>query len=170
MSDFVHLHVHTQYSLLDGLSNITKLVDRAKSFNQKAIAITDHGAMYGAVHFYNACKKAGIKPIIGVEAYMSETSHLEKQPRMGADQYHITLWAKNFTGYQNLMRLTSIAYTKGFSYKPRIDLDLLKQYKEGIIASSGCSMSLISKRLSQDKPGEAKVWAKSISFLYFAWV
>jgi DNA polymerase-3 subunit alpha len=166
MSDFVHLHVHTQYSLLDGLSNINKLVERVASFNQDAVAITDHGVMYGTVHFFNACKKAGIKPIIGLEAYMSETSHLEKQARMGADQYHLTLWAKNFAGYQNLMKLTSIAHIHGFSYKPRIDMDLLKTYKEGIIASSGCAMSIISKRLKEDKRAEAKTWAQSFLQLF----
>ncbi len=166
MSDFVHLHVHTQFSLLDGLSDINKLVDRVKAHGQTAVAITDHGVMYGAVHFYNACKKADIKAIIGVETYMSETSHLEKQARMGSDQYHLTLWAKNFTGYQNLMKLTSIAHLNGFSYKPRIDLDLLKTYKEGIIASSGCSMSIISKRLRDDKRAEAKTWAQSFLQLF----
>lgn len=159
--DFVHLHVHTEYSLLDGLSKIPKLVNRAVKQKQKALAITDHGAMYGVVKFYLACKDAGIKPIIGVEAYMSETSRFEKQPRMGADQYHLLLLAKNNTGYQNLMQLTSLAHLEGFSYKPRIDLELLTKYHDGIIATSGCPQGIIPKKLMLGEDSQARRWAKN---------
>lgn len=153
---FAHLHVHTEYSLLDGLSKIPKLFERAKSFGQPALGITDHGAMYGVVPFYTKARKAGIKPIIGLEAYMSATSHLEKQAKMGADAFHITLLAKNFKGYQNLMKLTSIAHLEGFSYKPRIDEALLKQYHEGVIATSGCLASMPSRLIMDGKYDEAK--------------
>ena len=166
MSDFVHLHVHTQYSLLDGLSNIPKLIDRAKRLNQKAIAITDHGAMYGAVHFFNACKKAEIKPIIGVEAYMSETSRFDKQSRMGADQYHLTMLAKNDQGYRNLMQLVTLSNTEGFSYKPRIDFELLEKYHEGLIVTSGCASSIVNKKLMNGAPNEARDWVKKFHTLF----
>lgn len=147
MSDFVHLHVHTEYSLLDGLSKIPDLLDRAKEDGQTAIAITDHGAMYGCVHFYNKARDKGIKPIIGVEGYMSAGSMEEKQSRPGSDQFHILLLAKNYTGYQNLMRLTSEAYLRGFSYKPRFDFETLVRYHEGVIATTGCLGSRFSRLL-----------------------
>jgi DNA polymerase-3 subunit alpha len=153
---FAHLHVHTEYSLLDGLSKIPKLFERAKSFGQPAVGLTDHGAMYGAVPFFTQARAAGIKPIIGLEAYMSNVSHLEKQAKMGADAFHITLLAKNFKGYQNLMKLTSIAHLEGFSYKPRVDEELLKQYHEGVIATSGCLASVFSKLIMAGKYDEAK--------------
>ena len=152
---FVHLHVHTEYSLLDGLCKIKKLLKRVKEYGQPAVAITDHGNMYGAIHFYNYAKEFGIKPIIGIEAYMSKTSHLDKQPRMGADQFHILLLAKNFKGYKNLLKLNSFAHIEGFSYKPRIDFELLKKYKEGLIVTSGCLQSIFSQLILEDKRDEA---------------
>lgn len=152
---FVHLHVHTEYSLLDGLSKIDKLVARAKADGQPALGITDHGAMYGAVPFYNTVRKAGLKPIIGLEAYMSATSRFDKQKKMGDDSYHITLLAKNFKGYQNLMKLTSLAHLEGFSYKPRIDEELLAKYHEGVIATSGCLASIFSQLIIEGKRDEA---------------
>lgn len=166
MADFVHLHVHTQYSLLDGLSNINQLAMKAKELGHASLAITDHGGMYGAVHFFNACKREGIKPIIGVEAYMSATSRFDKQAKMGADQYHLTLLAKDMEGYRNLMRMVSAANLEGFSYKPRIDMELLEQYHEGVLATSGCASSLISKKLLQDKPEEARAWTKRFLELF----
>src|SRR3989339_1067590 len=149
--DFVHLHVHTEYSLLDGLSKIPLLMERAKAHHQKAIAITDHGNMHGAIHFYNYAREKGLKPIIGMEAYVAAHSHLDKQPRMGADQFHLLLLAKNYTGYKNLMKLVSVAHLEGFSYKPRIDFDLLKQYHEGIIVTSGCLQSEFSQLIMENK-------------------
>lgn len=166
MSDFVHLHVHTQYSLLDGLSKIPDLIARVKEHHQNAVAITDHGAMYGAVHFYNACKREGIKPIIGVEAYMSAGSRLEKQPKMGADAYHLTLLAKNNQGYKNLMKMVSSAHLEGYSYRPRIDFELLTQYHQGIIATTGCSSGLIPRLLYENEDEKAIEWLKKFHTLF----
>ncbi len=153
---FAHLHVHTEYSLLDGLSKIPGLIERAKSFNQSAIGITDHGVMYGVVPFFTKARKAGLKPIIGLEGYMSATSRFDKQAKMGSDAYHITLLAKSFTGYQNLMKLSSLAHLEGFSYKPRFDEELLKKHHEGVIATSGCLASIPSRLIMDGKYDEAK--------------
>jgi DNA polymerase III subunit alpha len=161
MHQFVHLHVHTEYSLLDGLSKLPDLVKKVKDHDQTAVAITDHGNVYGAVHFYNACKASGIKPIIGVEAYFSETSCQEKQARMGADQHHLTLLAQNFQGYQNLLKLVTAGYLEGFSYKPRIDEALLRQYQEGIICLSGCNSGLIPKKLVRQDEEAALIGLKN---------
>ncbi|MFR9208099.1 MAG: PHP domain-containing protein, partial [Lachnospiraceae bacterium] len=137
MKDFVHLHVHTEYSLLDGASSIKELVSKAKDLGQKAIAITDHGNMYGVVDFYSACKNAGIKGIIGCEVYVAPNSLYEKESRV-REYSHLVLLAKNDVGYHNLMKLNSIAFIDGFYYKPRIDYDLLEKYKEGLICLSAC--------------------------------
>jgi DNA polymerase-3 subunit alpha len=166
MSNFVHLHLHTQYSLLDGLCKLPELVKRIKELNQPACAITDHGVMYGAVHFYNACQAAGIKPIIGVELYMSETDRTIKQNRIGADQYHLTLLAQNLVGYKNLMKLVSIGHLEGFSYKPRIDFDSLKTYADGLICLSGCSSGIIAKKLTRNENNQAADWAKRFLDLF----
>lgn len=155
MNDFVHLHVHTEYSMLDGLSKLPKLVEKAKAFGQRALAITDHGAMYGALHFYNACKKAEIKPIIGVEVYIAKESRFDKQMRMGSDQAHLTLLAENFAGYQNLMKMVSIANLEGFSYKPRIDQETLEKHNDGVIVLSGCMSSPFNRLLLKGKRDEA---------------
>lgn len=161
MQNFVHLHVHTQYSMLDGLCKVDKLVQKTIDSKQSAVAITDHGNMYGAVSFFNTCKKHGIKAIIGCEFYLAKNSRFDKQNKMGADQFHLIALAKNFTGYQNLMRLVSLANLEGFSYKPRIDLEILEQHKEGIIILSGCMSSLTSKLLREGKKDQAiKVFKK----------
>jgi DNA polymerase-3 subunit alpha len=155
--EFVHLHVHTEFSMLDGLSKIPKLLERAKADGQKAIAITDHGGMYGAIHFFNNCRKNEIKAIIGVEAYVAEHSRFDKQLKMGGDQYHMLLLAQDLEGYKNLMRLTSIANLEGFSYKPRIDDELLAQYNQGIIATTGCMASMVNRLLMKgDEDGALK--------------
>ncbi len=156
MSSFVHLHVHTEYSLLDGLSKIPDIIDRAIEDGQEAIAITDHGAMYGAVHFYNTALAKGIKPIIGLEGYMSAGSMEEKQAKPGSDQFHILLLAKNRTGYQNLLQLTSEAHLRGFSYKPRFDEETLFAHKEGLIVTSGCLASRFSKLLMSGQEMECE--------------
>lgn len=135
---FVHLHTHSHYSLLDGLSKIDQLIARAKEYGMPALALTDHGVMYGAVEFYQKAKKAGINPIIGMEAYVAPGGMLNKQPKIDNKYYHLVLLAKDFTGYKNLMKLTSKAHLEGFYYKPRIDGELLERHHQGLIALSAC--------------------------------
>ena len=142
---FVHLHNHTHYSLLDGLTKIDELVDRAKEQGSPAVAITDHGTMYGVIEFYQKCKKAGIKPIIGVETYLAPKSRFDKLNRSDAKNYHLILLAKNEVGYKNLIKLISAAHLEGYYYKPRIDWELLQQYHEGLIASTACLGGEISQ-------------------------
>lgn len=138
MSNFVHLHGHTEYSLLDGLAKIKKLVKRVKELGMDAVAITDHGSMYGAIEFYQAAKAEGIKPIIGCELYVAKRTHLDKEAKLDAEPYHLTALAKNYQGYLNLMKLVSVAQLDGFYYRPRVDKDLLRKYHEGIIFLSAC--------------------------------
>jgi len=136
---FVHLHTHSHYSLLDGLAKIDELVERAKEDGAPALALTDHGVMYGCIEFYQKCKKAGIKPIIGVEAYLAPKSRLDKIARSEENNYHhLILLAKNLTGYKNLIKLTTIAHLEGFYYRPRIDWEVLEKYKEGLIGMTAC--------------------------------
>lgn len=150
-SKFVHLHVHTEYSLLDGLSNIKKLFAHVKENKMDAVAITDHGAMYGAVEFFKAGKDAEVKPIIGLEAYT--TVSMEKKIK---DNYHLTLLAKNYEGYINLMRLTSIANIDGYYYRPRFTREILKKHSQGIIAFSGCPAAEIPQALINSEDKKAK--------------
>ncbi|HKK41938.1 MAG TPA: DNA polymerase III subunit alpha, partial [Bacteroidales bacterium] len=138
MSGFSHLHVHTQYSILDGASNIGLLMDRAKTLGMEALAITDHGNMFGVKEFHNAAMKKGIKPVIGCEIYVARRSISEVSGKEDRSGDHLILLAKNLTGYQNLTKLISTAWIKGFYYKPRVDKELLTKYSEGIIASSAC--------------------------------
>ncbi len=138
MPKFVHLHGHTQYSLLDGLSKIPELVKTVADLGMNSIAITDHGVMYGAIEFYKECLKSGIKPIIGVEMYVAKRGYQDKEGKLDAEPFHLTVLAKNYQGYLNLMKLTTIAHVEGYYYRPRVDKKLLKQYGEGLIALSGC--------------------------------
>jgi DNA polymerase-3 subunit alpha len=138
MAVFSHLHVHTQYSILDGASNIPSLIDKVKSLNMEAIAITDHGNMFGVKEFHNYATKKGIKPVIGCEIYVAKNSIEEKSGKEDRSGDHLILLAKNLIGYKNLIKLVSIAWIKGFYYKPRIDKSLLIRYREGLIASSAC--------------------------------
>ena len=130
MSDFVHLHLHSEYSLLDGACRIADIPKKAKEMGHSAVAITDHGAMYGAVAFYKACIAEGIKPIIGCEVYVARRTMQDRDREYDAKSYHLVLLAENETGYRNLIWLVSKAYTDGFYSKPRIDLDLLQGHTE----------------------------------------
>ncbi|MCX6795617.1 MAG: DNA polymerase III subunit alpha [Candidatus Falkowbacteria bacterium] len=153
---FVHLHNHTHYSLLDGLTKIDELVNLAKEDGAPAVAITDHGVMYGAIEFYQKCKKAGIKPIIGVEAYLAPGSRHDKNTRADGRSYHLLLLARNNDGYRNLIKLTSLAHLEGFYYKPRIDWELLQEHHEGLIACSACLGGEIPQLILSDKIEQAK--------------
>lgn len=144
-SNFIHLHTHSHYSLLDGLSKIPDMVKTAKKNGMYALALTDHGNMYGAIELYTECKKAKIKPIIGVEAYIAERGRKDKEPGVDNKRYHLTLLAKNIKGYRNLMRLVSIANLEGYYYKPRMDKEMLREFSEGIICLSGCMGSQLSQ-------------------------
>ena len=156
--NFVHLHVHSDYSLLDGCCRIDRLMDRATELGMTAVALTDHGNLYGAIEFYNQAKAKGIKPLIGCELYLVETSRLEKTGRSdeGKSIFHLGLLAKNLTGYQNLLKLVSDAHLKGFYYKPRTDLETLAQYAEGLIGFTGCLASLVPQHLLYDRYEEAR--------------
>ena len=153
---FTHLHVHSHYSLLDGLTKIDELIQKAKDDGCDSLAITDHGVMYGAIEFYQKCKKAGIKPIIGVEAYLAPGSRLDKNSRSEERNYHLVLLAKDKIGYRNLIKLTSIAHLEGFYYKPRIDWEVLAKHKDGLIALTACLAGEIPRLVAADKLDKAK--------------
>ncbi len=164
--EFVHLHLHTEYSLLDGANRVSPLISSAKNFNMPALAITDHGNLFGAIEFYQKAKKGGVKPIIGCEAYLAPRSRFDKQGH-GANSddyntaiasnpyYHLILLASNLTGYKNLMKLVSLANLEGFYYKPRIDKEILEKYAEGLIGLSGCLRGEIPYLLARDMEKEA---------------
>lgn len=146
MADFVHLHVHSEYSLLDGACRIKELVRRVKELDQTAVAVTDHGNMYAAVEFYNECKANGIKPIIGCEVYVANRTRFDKVSRIDKS-YHLVLLCENNTGYQNLIKLVSLGYTEGFYSKPRVDFELLKKHHEGLICLSACLAGEVNQKL-----------------------
>jgi DNA polymerase-3 subunit alpha len=147
LNKFVHLHVHTEYSLLDGLSKISKLLKHVKETGMDSLAITDHGAMYGAIELYKKAKKFGIKPIVGMEAYTTNIDH-KKRPEKGIiKNYHLLLLAKNEEGYKNLMEITSIAHLEGYYYRPRIDRETLKKYSKGLICTSACPQGELAQAL-----------------------
>lgn len=163
--DFVHLHNHTQYSLLDGLTKIPALVDEVKAMGMDSVAMTDHGTLSGAIEFYKTCKEKGVKPIIGIEAYVSPRRHTDKDPAHDKQYYHLILLAMNNKGYQNLMRLSTIANLDGFYYKPRIDHELLEKYNDGLIVLSGCINGEVGDALRQEQYDNAKkiaTWYKGI--------
>ena len=165
MTDFVHLHVHSEYSLLDGMSRIKDLPVRAKELGMKAIALTDHGVMYGAVDFYKECKKNDIKPIIGCEVYVAPHSRFDKEAGRDNGYNHLILLAKNKTGYQNLSKLVSLSFVEGFYYKPRIDLEILEKYSEGLICLSACLAGSLSQAIIQgnmEKAEEIALWHKRV--------
>ncbi|MCL1864968.1 MAG: DNA polymerase III subunit alpha [Spirochaetes bacterium] len=167
--DFVHLHNHTDYSILDGAITIDKLVGRAVKFNMPAVAITDHGNMFGAIEFYEKAGKAGIKPIIGEEFYIAPDSRFKKEYVKGGDDdnaHHLIVLAKNLTGYKNLMKLSSIAYLEGFYYKPRIDMEVLEKYSEGLIVSSACIAGEIPRHILRGRLKEARTLAGHYNELF----
>lgn len=157
-SDFVHLHVHTDYSLLDGACRVDRLMDRASALGMKAIALTDHGNMFGAIEFYNAAKAKGIKPLIGCEIYLAEGSRLDKNGRAedGKTYYHMGLLARNLEGYQNLLKLVSDAHLRGFYYKPRADYETLAKHARGLIGFTGCLAAVVPQHLLHDRFDEAR--------------
>lgn len=152
---FAHLHVHTEYSLLDGFSNIKKLVKRVKELDMPAVAITDHGTMFGVIDFYNAATQAGVKPIIGVEAYLAARTMADRDSKLDRTSSHLLLLAENETGYKNLLKISSAAQLDGFYYYPRIDREFLAAHSEGIICTSGCMSAEIPRALLDDRPEEA---------------
>ncbi|MCX7843514.1 MAG: DNA polymerase III subunit alpha [Clostridia bacterium] len=156
MKDFVHLHVHTEYSLLDGANRIKDLIRLTGELGMKSIAITDHGAMYGVVDFYKEAVKNGIRPIIGCEVYTARRSRLDKQPGMDADQGHLVLLAKDMTGYKNLIKIVSAGFTEGYYYKPRVDYEIIERYSEGLIALSACLSGDIPRALLNNDYEKAK--------------
>ncbi len=156
MGEFVHLHVHSEYSLLDGAARIDDLVQAAARLGMKQLALTDHGVLYGAIPFYKACRAHGIKPIIGCEVYMTTGALTEKGSRKDNPIYHLILLAKNMTGYQNLLRLVSIGHLQGYHYKPRVDLASLEKHREGLIALSACLGGEIAQHVLHDRLQEAK--------------
>jgi len=153
---FVHLHVHSHYSLLDGLPKIPELTKRAKELGQPALALTDHGSMYGAIEFYKACKKEGIKPILGVEAYLATGSRFDKHAGVDDRPYHLVLLAENLDGYKNLLKLVTRANLEGFYYKPRIDKELLREHRGGIIALTACLQGEVPKAIRAGDKERAK--------------
>ena len=165
MSEFVHLHVHSEFSLLDGANRIKDLPVRAKELGMNAIAVTDHGAMFGTIDFYKACKANGVKPIIGCEVYVAPRTRFDKEPNIDNKYYHLILLAKNNEGYKNLAKLVSLGYVDGYYYKPRIDKEILEKYHEGLICCSACLGGEIAQSILKDdlaKAEEIALWHKNI--------
>ena len=163
---FVHLHVHTEYSLLDGACRIDKIAEKAKALGQTALAVTDHGVMYGAVAFYKACCAAGIKPIIGCEVYVAPRGMTDREHGRDNDYTHLVLLCKDETGYKNLCYLVSASFTEGFYVKPRIDWALLHQHAEGLICLSGCLAGAIPQMLVRDDYEGARAKALGLKALF----
>ena len=145
---FVHLHLHTEYSLLDGACRIKDLPKKVKALGQDAVAITDHGCMYGVVDLYKACQKEGIKAIIGCEVYVAPRTRFDKVHKVDSSPYHLVLLCKNAAGYQNLIKMVSLGYIEGFYNRPRVDLELLRTHHEGLIALSACLAGEIPRKLT----------------------
>lgn len=165
MAGFVHLHVHSEFSLLDGANRIKDLPVRAKELGMDSIAITDHGVMYGCIDFYKACKKEGIKPIIGCEVYVAPRSRFDKEPNIDNKYYHLILLAKNNEGYKNLSNIVSVGFTEGYYYKPRVDLETIEKYHEGLVCCSACMGGSLAQAILKNDMDEAEriaLWHKNL--------
>ena len=158
---FTHLHVHTEYSLLDGSNKIKECVARVKELGMNSVAITDHGCMFGVIDFYRAARAQGIKPILGCEVYVAPGSRFDKEAVGSGDDryYHLVLLAENDEGYHNLMKIVSRGYTEGYYYKPRVDLELLREFHEGIIALSACLAGEVQKNITRGMYSEGRAAA-----------
>lgn len=165
-ADFIHLHTHSEFSLLDGLGKLDYLIEKAKSYGMEALAITDHGAMYGSFKFYMKAITAGIKPIIGVETYVARRSRFDKETKVDTDPYHLILLAENNEGYRNLMKIVSVSYLEGFYYKPRIDFETLQKYHTGVICLSACLQGQIAQLVLRDADKEAEHVARQYAELF----
>ena len=163
---FVHLHVHSEYSLLDGACRISGMMDRVKELGQTAIALTDHGVMYGCIDFYKAAKAAGIKPIIGCEVYMARRTMEDRVHGIDDDPFHLVLLCENRKGYENLCLMVSEAFGRGFYGKPRVDIDLLQKYNEGLIALSACLGGAIPQCLLEEDYDAALRYCKELSAIF----
>ena len=166
---FTHLHVHTEYSMLDGLSRIDPLVRRTRELGMDTLAITDHGGMYGAIDFYRAALDAGVKPILGCEMYVAPGDRYSKGPG-DRTQHHLTVLAKNAKGYHNLVKLVTKAHLEGFYYKPRVDREILEQHSEGLVVMSGCPSGEVPTLITQGRIDEARAaanWHKEVFGDYF---
>ena len=161
MSDFVHLHLHTEYSLLDGACRIGEMLDRVAELKMPAVAVTEHGNLFSAVQFHDEARKRGVKPLIGCEVYVANGSRLARSGTPGDTQNHLVLLAENKAGYHNLIKLVSSGYTDGFYYKPRIDKDLLAEHAEGLIGLSSCLKGEVATKICRDQAVEAKAAAAS---------
>jgi DNA polymerase-3 subunit alpha len=166
MAGFVHLHVHSEYSLLDGLPKIKDLVGRVKELGMNSVALTDHGVMYGAIEFYKECQAQGIKPLVGIEGYVVTHDHKRKDGKAFKDNNHLLLIAKNSTGYRNLMSLSTISHLEGFYYRPRFDKETLKKFSDGLICTSACPKSEIGQLLFEGNYEEAKETARGYQNLF----
>lgn len=165
MPGFVHLHLHTEYSLLDGVCRIDRLMDAVKAAGQDAVAITDHGNMFGVIDFYKAAKRAGVRPVIGCEVYVAARSRFDKTRSLDYEHNHLILLCENNTGYQNLIKMLSDAWTQGFYGKPRVDHELLEQYHEGLICLSACLAGEIPRALVRgdyDGARETALWYERV--------
>ena len=166
MSSFVHLHNHSEYSLLDGLSKIPDMVARVKDLGMDAIAITDHGNMYGTIKFYKEALAQGIKPIIGCEIYVAKRSLQDKEAGIDSDSNHLILLAENNEGYKNLMKIVSVSHLDGYYYKPRTDLALLEKYKKGIICLTSCVNSFVGEVLVNGNKKESETRLEKLIKIY----
>ena len=164
--EFVHLHLHTEYSLLDGACRIDRLMDKISALGQKAVAITDHGVMYGCVDFYKRAKKKGIKPLIGCEVYVAARGRKDKVFKVDKN-YHLILLCKDATGYQNLIKMVTLASSEGFYGKPRVDHELLSKYHEGLVCLSACLAGEIPQALLNDDIEKAEKTAMFYKTLFW---